>query len=203
MTNLFPGVQMGNVPDTSVSNSAAAALAVPSTPQSITTTGLTVLTGSVLPIPNGGLTLGAEFAFDVDVVKTGAGTATATIEVLAGPTGTAADTVVATLVKPAGTANAGEATINVKGRFVGQYATSQVPYLGNVRAVVINSLATQGVISLGSYVTSSVAALTTAQVAALETASFLSLAVALGASDAYTINSVDAELKGLTTGNPA
>lgn len=203
MTILFPGVQESTVLSTSIKNSAAASLAVPSVPQSIVTTGITYLTGSKLGVPNGGLTLGALLAADFEVAKSGSGgTETAIINVLAGQNGDVTDTVVATLNKPVATAGAGNAVFNVKSRFVGQYATSQVPYLGNSSLSIINDQATTGVVALGSFVTSQVAALTTTQIAALSTAKYIGLAVTFSAATTYQINQLDTQLSGLSTGAP-
>ena len=202
MTILFPGVQQATEPSTTIKNSSAAALAVPSTPQTIGTTAITYLTGSKIAVPNGGLTLGALYSADLDVLKAGAGTETAVINLLAGPNGDATDTVIAILNKPAG-AGAGEALVSVRNRIVGQYATSQVPYLSNSSLGVINNQSTQGVVALSAYATHELATLSTTQVAALAVAKYVGLALTISALGTYQVVALDAQLSGLTTGNAA
>lgn len=194
MTILFPGVQESSVPSTIVK-----AGAVPNgTLQNIATTSITQLSGSVLKVPNGGLNIGSGFDFEVELNKTAAGTAAATVAVLAGPAGDVTDTVIATFAKPAGDASLDAGVLKVKGTF-GGLGTSQVPSLTQASLSLIHNLSTGGIVAQPNVVINK---LTTGQVATLAAANFVSLAVTLGASDNYTIDQVAASLTGLTTGAP-
>lgn len=64
----------------------------------------TYLTGSAIAAPVGKFQIGTLLRWTFDMTKTGAGTATSTIDVCFGTAGTTADTARASFTKPAGTA---------------------------------------------------------------------------------------------------
>ena len=91
----------------------------------------TYITGSSLPIPNGGLQVGTCFEWVFSVTKTAAGTAASTYDVCVGTNGTTDDTARVSFTKPAGTAAADQGTVRIRcicrgpigasGVFVGQF----------------------------------------------------------------------------------
>lgn len=75
---------------------------------------LTYLTGSKLMIPpNADIRVGSRFQWKFHMTKTAAGTATSTIAIVWGTAGTTADTARVSFTKPAGTAVADEAWVEI------------------------------------------------------------------------------------------
>src|SRR6266516_6424110 len=64
----------------------------------------TYLTGSKITVPSGKLQIGTQFLWRWNMTKTGAGTATSTVDIAFGTAGTTADTARVSVTKPAGTA---------------------------------------------------------------------------------------------------
>jgi predicted RecA/RadA family phage recombinase len=81
--------------------------------QSIAATTRTYIAGSALTLPATDLKTGAVLQWSFNLTKTAAGTATSTIDVAFGTTGTVADTARITFTKPAGTAVADEAKVDI------------------------------------------------------------------------------------------
>lgn len=107
MTELLPGVQMGLNPpgQLSVTNQSQSQQAPAATTR-------TYINGSALKIP-GGLKVGTRFRWRFNMAKTGAGTATSTIDIAVGAAGTTADTARVSFTKPGGTAVADEGVVTI------------------------------------------------------------------------------------------
>lgn len=73
----------------------------------------TYIVGSNINIPTGGLKVGTVFRWRFNMTKTGAGTATSTIDIAIGTAGTTADTAVVAFTKPAGTGVIDEGWVEV------------------------------------------------------------------------------------------
>lgn len=108
MTTLLPGVQMGAPApgNLAISNSSYAQQA----PAAATRT---YINGTALQTP-GGLKVGQKFKWRFNMAKTGAGTATSTIDIAVGAAGTTSDTARVSFTKPAGTAAADEGVVTVE-----------------------------------------------------------------------------------------
>lgn len=146
----------------------------------------TYITGSALAVPVNKLRVGAILRWRFNMTKTGAGVATSTIDVRFGTAGTTADTARLTFTKPAGTAVIDEGwveinctirTIGATGVVVGQF--NMIHNLQITGHMVI-PCASVNVVSAGFDMT----------VANL----IAGLVITTGASDAITIQFVQAEL---------
>lgn len=73
----------------------------------------TQIVGSLLAVPQGGLKVGTVIKYKFNMTKTAAGTATSTFDLSVGTTGTVSDTARVSFTKPAGTAAADEADVEV------------------------------------------------------------------------------------------
>lgn len=107
MTEILPGVQMSLTPPGSLSVKNQS-----QTQQAPAAATRTYLSGSALKIP-GGLKVGTKFRWKFNIAKTGAGTATSTLDIAVGAAGTTADTARVSFTKPAGTAVADEGVVTI------------------------------------------------------------------------------------------
>lgn len=187
-TYLFPGVKLETVPATAIKNSAYVN-------QAITDATKTVVAGTLIAIPNGGLSVGSKYKARLAAAKT-AGTAASTIAVALGAKG---DTTDATLV----TFSTGTATaVPDEGIFELEVTITAV----DVAAGTANAefRLTHGLEVTGWAVVPSV--VLNSQVTAKDTSSdtsFLSVQVTTGAGAAMSIHLAEASLENVTTGNPA
>jgi hypothetical protein len=181
MPTLLPGVNMTSSPaGVIVRNSSAAA----QTPAAAT---LTQIVGSLLRVPQGGLKVGTTLKWKFNMTKTAAGTATSQFDIAVGTLGTVADTARVSFTKPAGTAAADEAWVEV--------------------TAVVRSVSATGVIVGNFLLSHNLAATGHAQIpqVSVKTVSagfdnrgeelYISLNITSGASDAITIDQVEAELQ--------
>lgn len=177
MTTLFPGVDRGakvRVGNRSIAQQAVSAAA------------RTYISGSALLAPIGGLKAGAILRWRFNIAKTAAGTATSTFDICFGTAGTTADTARVSFTKPAGTAAADEGVVEITAVVRSVSATSVVAG----EFTLIHNLAATGHAQIPCVVVSTVSS------AFDNTAEAIIAGVCLtsGASDAITIELVDAEL---------
>jgi hypothetical protein len=139
----------------------------------------TVITGTGLTFPAGALQVGTIIHWQFDMTKTGAGSATSTIDIAFGTAGTTSDTAQVSFTKPAGTAAIDEGTVIIEAVVKTNSASGVV--LGNF--TMTHNLAATGhmVIPVASVETTSGTFNTT-------TPTNIELCITTGASDAITIN---------------
>jgi hypothetical protein len=151
----------------------------------------TYLTGSSIAIPNSSLTAGARYKCIFNVTKTGAGTATPIIQVRIGTAGTTADTSRVTLTHSAQTAVIDEGTFEVYVTFrtVGSGTTAVIQAMSRLNhRLSITGLSTGvGEAKVG----------TSAGFDSTVSNSIIGISVNGGASAAWTVNLVQAELNNL------
>lgn len=104
MTIAFPGSQQG---------AGAVVRGVSTAQQAFTAATRAAVAGTILKVPPGGLKAGSRYRAKFNVAKTGAGTATSTVDVSVGPLATGLNTARLSFTKPAGTAVADEGVIEV------------------------------------------------------------------------------------------
>jgi hypothetical protein len=152
----------------------------------------TYVTGSKLAIPEGGLKVGSKIKFVLDITKTAAGTAASTYAIVFGTAGTTADTARVSFTKPAGTAaiDAGKIVIEAVVRSVS--ATGVVVGVFNLT----HNLAATGHATIPSVNVTTVSSGFDNTAATLDPG-YIGLVVTTGASDAITIQMVEAELSGV------
>jgi hypothetical protein len=190
MTILFPGVQESTVPSTSVTTSAVNSQDLGSG------TARTLVTGSVLAVPNGGLQVGAKIKFRAVISKTGAGTASSTFDIGIGATGTTADaaTVAFSTGTQTGVADAGVVDIEAIVTSLGTSTTT-----GHITGtgVLLHNLASTGLAPTPAVVVTD--AITNADLT-LADALFVGLYVTEGTGNDITVVSVGGSLSSLSTG---
>jgi len=188
--SLFPGVAEITAPFTRLTNSAQPA-------QAPVAEAATLVTGSTIEIPPGGLKVGAEYEVEMNVTKTAAGTATSSIALGFVPYGEAVSAAnvdnLIVLTKPAGTAAIDTAVFRAKVKVL----AIGIAEAGSVVAelVVLRGLPATGHVGAGAGVVYS-ADTTVATVTTIDVTGGGTMACVLttGASDAITINSVKASL---------
>lgn len=182
MAILLPGVERGS--DVIVRNQSVAAQVVAATTR-------TQVTGTRLQIPEGGLKVGSRIRFTLNMTKTAAGTATSTFDISFGTAGSVSDTARVSFTKPAGTAAADEASVQIEavvrtvsatGVVVGQFY--MVHNLENTGHAVIPTVAVNTVSSAFDTSTGTTAV----------DPYYVALNLTTGASDAITIQLATAEL---------
>lgn len=104
---LLPGVQMVGDPAGNINRNCSVAA---QTPAAATRT---QIVGSLLKVPPGGLKVGTLLKWVFNMTKTAAGTATSTFDISFGSLGTVTDTARVSFTKPAGTAVADDALVEV------------------------------------------------------------------------------------------
>lgn len=190
-TELFPGVQLSSVPSTTITASAVNGQALG------TGAARTLVTGSLLAVPNGGLSVGSKIKYRAVLTKTAAGVASATIDVGIGATGTTADAATVSFTTGTQTAAIDTAVVDIEalvteisataGGITGTMVLShnlQATGFGPTSPIVETSTITNGDTSLAD-------------------ALYIGLYVTEGAANVVTVVSVEASLSGVTTGNPA
>jgi hypothetical protein len=191
MTILFPGVQESTVPSTSV-------VANANNSQDLgASAARTLVLGSLLKVPNGGLQVGTKIKYRAVVTKAGSGgTAASTFDVGIGLLGTTADAATVTFSTGTQTAVADTGVVNIEATVTAISATA-----GHISgaAVVQHNLSATGLAVIPTVVVTS--AITNADLS-LTTAQYVGLYVTEGASNDLTIVSVDGVLDGLSTGAP-
>ncbi len=146
----------------------------------------TYITGSQIALPAAGaLQIGSKFRWRFNMTKTAAGTATSTIDIAFGTAGTTADTAQVSFTKPAGTAAVDEAYCEVECIIRGPLSASGVA-VGEF--TLIHNLSATGHAQIPCVVVNTVSS--TFDVTA---ASYVGLCITTGASDAITIQQVNAE----------
>jgi hypothetical protein len=145
----------------------------------------TYITGSQIRVPKNKLQVGTQFSWQWNMTKTGAGTATSTIDVAIGTAGTTADTARLSFTKPAGTAVIDEGwcevyatvrTIGATGVMVGEFRMT-------------HNLASTGHMVIPSCCVNNISSGFDMTVADL----FVGVCLTSGASDAITIQMMQAE----------
>lgn len=176
---LFPNPVYSSDKGTTVKNTSY-------TQQAIVAATRTVIIGSSLAIPAGGLKVGAKLRWVFNMAKTAAGTAASTFDIAFGLLGTTADTARVSFAKPAGTAVADE------GRVVVEAVVRSVSATGVVigEFTMVHNLAATGHATIPCVVVNTISAGFANNVAD----TIVSLCITSGASDAITIEYVEATL---------
>lgn len=180
MTKILPSLGYANSPvGITLRNSSA-------TSQTPAATVRTQVAGSKIQVPPALLRVGSKYKCKFNMTKTAAGTATSTVDVSIGIAGTVADTAQLSFTKPAGTAAADEGvcevtvvvrTIGATGVLTGEFT-------------LIHNLAATGHAQIPVVAVNVVSGSVDLTVDDL----FLAVNLTSGASDAITINVVEAEL---------
>lgn len=181
MPTLLPGVNMTSDPAGAIVRNASATA---QTPAAATRT---QIAGSLLAVPQGGLKAGTVVKWRLNMTKTAAGTAASTFDISVGTNGTVADTARVSFTKPAGTAAADEADVEVMLIVKSVSATGVLTGLFSM---------THGLENTGHAVIPSVVVKTAS--AGFDNRGeglYLALNLTSGAADAITIDYVDAELQ--------
>lgn len=149
----------------------------------------TYVTGSdVGPFTAGQLIVGTIIHWHLDITKTGAGVATSTFDIAYGTNGTTGDAARVSFTKPAGTAQADHCAVDI-------YATIKTNSASGVVIGDFTLLADQTSSTLGGFLAAAkyVSSITTTS-GTFDTTSptHVGLCITTGASDAYTINHVQA-----------
>ena len=148
----------------------------------------TVITGSALAVPEGGLRVGQIIRFKLTMTKTAAGTAASTFDVAFGSAGTTADTARVSFTKPAGTAAVDEATVEIECVVRSVSATGVV--VGNFK--MVHNLENTGHAVIPTVSVTTVSAGFDNRGEGL----IITLQVTTGAADAITVQQCTAELLG-------
>ena len=148
----------------------------------------TYLAGSQLIIPPTGLQIGTRLHFGFSFTKTGAGSASSTIDIAFGTAGTVADTAQVSFVKPAGTAAGDEGWNWVEAIVRGPLSASGV-VAGEY--IMVHNLAATGHAQIPCVVVNTVSSAFDVRYAA---APYVGLCLTPGASDVITVQNVYAEL---------
>jgi hypothetical protein len=151
----------------------------------------TYLVGSAVPIPPSGIVNGMRFVCTFDMVKTAAGTATPTVIVRIGTTGTVSDTAIQTFTFAAGTAAVDTGTFVVTSHF--RLAGTAAVLAGTCECR--HALAATGLVSTGASGQGQVQ-VTSSAFDATATGLIIGVSFNGGASFAGTNTLVEAELKG-------
>lgn len=144
----------------------------------------TYITGSNLVMPSIGFKIGATFRWYFNMTKTAAGTATSTIDIAFGTAGTTSDTARCSFTKPAGTAAADEAWVEIFAVVRGPLSASCVV---SAECIVTHNLATTGHMTQQQYV-----ATVQSSTFDITAATTVGICLTSGASDAITIQQVHA-----------
>lgn len=191
MTILFPGVQESTVPSTSV-------VANANNGQDLgASAARTLVAGSLLKVPNGGLQVGTKIKYKAVLTKAGAGgVAATTFDVGIGLLGTTADAATVSFSTGTQTAVADTGILDIEATVTAISATA-----GHISGVaqLTHNLAATGLAVVPTVVATS--SITNADLS-LATAQYVGLYVTEGASNDLTIVSVDGVLSGLATGAP-
>lgn len=158
--------------------------------QVLTAATLTQLVGSSIAIPSGKLRIGTILRWKFDITKTAAGTASSAYHVRIGTANSTADTAVLTFTKIAGTAVVDTANIEIEVIIRGPLSTLCI---AAGRFTMMHNLAATGHSTLPGAALSVVSSGFDATIANL----FASISATTGASDAITIQTVDAEAQNL------
>lgn len=153
--------------------------------QSPTATTRTYITGSAIAIPATGLQIGTILRWRFNMAKTAAGTASSTIDIAFGTTGTTADTARVSFTKPAGTAAADEGFVTIEAIVRGPLSASGV-VVGTLQ--MTHNLASTGHATIPCVVVNTVSAAFD-----VTTPTFVGVCITTGASDSITIEQVSAE----------
>ena len=149
----------------------------------------TYVTGSALgPFTAGTLAVGTILRWKFDLTKTAAGSASSTFDIAFGTAGTTADTAYVSFTKPSGTAAADQGWVEISA--VVKTAGASGVVIGNFR--LIHNLAATGHAQVPA-----VSVVTTSGTVNLATPTYAGICITTGASDAITINQVEAEAIGL------
>lgn len=157
--------------------------------QVLTAATLTYITGSQLKVPLTGLKVGSKIKFRLNVTKTAAGTATSTYAIVFGTAGDSTDTARVSFTKPIGDATADNGLIEIEATVRSVGAAGVV--VGEFR--MTHNLASTGHMTIPAasiFVTSAGFANNTADL-------YVGLVATTGASDAITVNQVEASLSGV------
>lgn len=145
----------------------------------------TYITGSALPVPVNKLQVGTCLEWTFNMTKTAAGTASSTFDICFGTNGTTADTARVSFTKPAGTADADQATVTIK---------AVVRSIGATGVVVGNFEMTHNLASTGHAVIPCVNVVTVSAGFDMTVANLIvGLCITSGAADAITIEMVQAK----------
>lgn len=146
----------------------------------------TYITGSNIAIPSGKLQIGTCFRWTFNMTKTGAGTATSTIDVAVGTAGTTADTARVSFTKPAGTAVIDEAYCEIVAICRGPLSASGV-FSGEF--FMVHNLQITGHAIIPCVVVNTISGTFDVTVANL----IVGVCITTGTADAITIQQVTAE----------
>jgi hypothetical protein len=149
----------------------------------------TYITGSAIgPFTAATIAVGTIFRWKFDMTKTAAGSASSTFDIAFGTAGTTGDTAYVSFTKPAGTAAGDQGWVEISA--VVKTAGASGVILGNFR--LIHNLAATGHATIPC-----VSVVTTSGTVNLATPTYAGICITSGASDAITINQVEAEAIGL------
>jgi hypothetical protein len=158
---------------TGITNSAAGAQNI------LAADGRKYIVGSNVAITAGRIAVGTLLRWRFGMTKTGAGSATSTIDIAFGTAGTTADTARVSFTKPAGTAHADEGFVEIEATVTAVGATTGV-VTGEFR--MIHNHATQGHMTIPA-----ACVLTTSSAFNTSTVTDIGLCLTTGASDDITI----------------
>lgn len=154
--------------------------------QAFVATTRTYITGSGLTVPSGKMQIGSCFRWRFNLAKTGAGTASSTLDICVGTAGTTADTARVSFTKPAGTAVADEAWFDVMAICRGPLSASGV-LAGEMK--MVHNLAATGHATIPCVCVSTISSGFDVTTAGL----IVGLCLTTGASDVCTAEVVQAE----------
>lgn len=193
MTILFPGVQQSTVPSTTVKAAAVNGQDLGAG------TARTLVTGSLLKVPNGGLVVGAKIKYRAVLTKTAAGTASSTFDVGIGPNGTTADSATVSFGTGTQTAAIDTAVVDITATVTSLGTSTSTGHVDGVMVMSHNLQAT------GFGPTSPVVvhnAVTNADLT-LNDALYVGLYITEGTANDITVVSIEGSIDGLTTGASA
>lgn len=144
----------------------------------------TYIAGSQLTVPAGGLKIGTVLRWHFDLTKTAAGSATSTIDIAFGTTGTTTDTARVSFTKPAGTGAADEGWVDIE--CIIQSVNTVGVAVGEFR--LIHNLAATGHAQIPCVVVNTISSAFNDV-----TPTAIGICITTGASDAITINQCSAE----------
>lgn len=153
------------------------------TSQAPAATTRTYIAGSALSVPSGKLQIGTHFRWGFNMTKTGAGTATSTIDIAVGTAGTTADTARVSFTKPAGTGVIDEAYCEVNAICRGPLSASGI-FVGSFW--MVHNLQITGHAIIPCVAVNTVSSTFDVTVAN----SIVGVCITTGASDAITIQQV-------------
>lgn len=146
----------------------------------------TYIIGSALKVPVTKMKIGTMFRWTFNMTKTAAGTAASTFDIAVGTAGTTSDTARVSFTKPAGTAAADEAFVEIVAIVRGPLSASGI-MVGEF--IMSHNLAATGHATIPVVVVNTVSSAFDVTVASL----IVGLCITTGASDAITIQQVTAE----------